>query len=131
MDSCLSNYRQLLTVQHSYYHYTYDLEDTAAFFRLFDDLMAQWRRHLSSNRFMEIRYEDIVHDQENQTRRLLDFCDLDWDEACLRFHENEAPVATASSVQVRQPLYSGSIGRWKRYGDKLDKLREALGELAD
>lgn len=131
MDSCLSNYRQLLTAQHSYYHYTYDLEDTAAFFRLFDELMTQWRRHLPADRFMEVRYEDIVHDQENQTRRLLEFCDLGWEEACLRFHENEAPVATASSVQVRQPLYSGSIGRWKRYGDKLEKLRKALGELAD
>ena len=131
MDSCLSNYRQLLTVQHSYYHYTYDLADTAAFYRQFDDLMACWREHLPADRFMEVRYEDIIHDQEGETRRLLEFCGLDWEEACLRFHENEAPVSTASSVQVRQPLYSNSIGRWKRYGKKLDTLREALGDLAD
>jgi tetratricopeptide (TPR) repeat protein len=131
MDSCLSNYRQLLTVQHSYYHYTYDLEETARFYRHFDGLMACWRKNLPADRFMEIRYEDIIHNQENETRRLLKFCDLDWEEACLRFHENEAPVSTASSVQVRQPLYSNSIGRWKRYGKKLDNLKEALGELAD
>ncbi|MGB5449001.1 MAG: hypothetical protein WBM80_08755, partial [Woeseiaceae bacterium] len=72
--------------------------------------------------------EDIVRDQENQTRRLLDFCDLSWNEACLRFHENPAPVATASSVQVRQPLYTGSIGRWKKYGDRLDSLHRRLNK---
>ena len=131
MDSCLSNYRQLLTVQDSYYRYTYDLEDTAAFYRLFEDLMVHLREHLPADRFLEIHYERIVHDQENQTRRLLDFCGLDWEEACLRFHENTAPVATASSVQVRRPLYSDSIDRWKRYGNKLDILKEALGNLAD
>lgn len=131
MDSCLSNYRQLLTVQHSYYHYTYDLNETAKFYRKFDQLMSHWREHLPKNRFLEVHYEDIVHDQENQTRRLLGFCGLDWQEACLRFHENDAPVSTASSVQVRQPLYSGSIGRWQRYGDKLDALKVALGELAE
>ena len=80
---------------------------------------------------MEIHYEDIVSDQENQTRKLLSFCGLKWDEACLRFHENTAPVDTASAVQVRTPLHSGSIGRWKKYGNKLDELRAALGELAD
>ena len=131
MDSCLSNYRQLLTVQDSYYRYTYDLEDTAAFYRLFDDLMVHLREHLPADRFLEIHYERIVHDQEKQTRRLLEFCGLDWDEACLRFHENAAPVATASSVQVRRPLYSDSIDRWKRYGNKLENLKEALGNLAD
>jgi hypothetical protein len=131
MDSCLSNYRQLLTVQDSYYRYTYDLEDTAAFYRLFDDLMVHLREHLPADRFLEIHYERIVHDQEKQTRRLLDFCGLDWDEACLRFHENTAPVATASSVQVRRPLYSDAIDRWKRYGNKLENLKKALGNLAD
>ena len=131
MDSCLSNYRQLLTVQHSYYHYTYDLNETAKFYRKFDQLMSHWRTHLPANRFMEVSYEDIVRDQENQTRRLLEFCGLEWQEACMRFHENDAPVSTASSVQVRQPLYSGSVGRWKRYGSKLDILKDALGELAD
>lgn len=131
MDSCLSNFRQLFATQYSYYNYTLDLEDTAWFYRQFDSLMTHWRTVLPSNRFMEVRYEDIVFDQENQTRRLLDFCGLDWDEACMRFHENTAPVATASSVQVRQPLYSGSIGRWKKYGDKLAGLKAALGNLAD
>lgn len=130
MDSCLSNYRQLLAVQESFYNYTFDLEDTAFFYRQFDALIAHWREHIPETHFMEVRYEDIVFDQENQTRRLLSFCGLDFEEACMRFHENAAPVATASAVQVRQPLYSGSIDRWKKYGDKLDPLQKALGDLA-
>lgn len=131
MDSCLSNYRQLFSTQYSYYNYTFDIDDTAWFYRQFDELMSHWRESLPQDRFMEVHYEDIVFDQENQTRRLLDFCRLDWDEACMRFHENAAPVSTASSVQVRQPLYSGSIGRWKKYGDKLEVLKSTLGNLAN
>ncbi|NVJ99377.1 MAG: sulfotransferase [Alphaproteobacteria bacterium] len=131
MDSCLSNYRQLFSTQFSYYNYTYDLGSIGHFYREFDSLMATWRVGLPSDRFMEIRYEDIVADQENQTRRLLGFCGLDWNEACLRFHENEAPVSTASSVQVRQPLYSGSIGRWRRYSDGLEPLQAILGDMAE
>jgi tetratricopeptide (TPR) repeat protein len=131
MDSCLSNYRQLFSTSYSYYNYTFSLDNTAAYYRAFDGLMNYWRKHLPSNRFTEIHYEDIVFDQENQTRRILEFCDLDWDENCLNFHENKSPVSTASSVQVRQPLYSGSVGRWKKYGDALNDLRDVLGDLAE
>jgi len=126
MDSCLSNYRQLLTTQQAYYAYTFSLEATAQFYGLFNDLIAHWERVLPSNRFLQIRYEDIVFDQRNQTERLLKFCDLEWKEACLNFHQNEAPVSTASSVQVRKPLYSGSIGRWQRYAGALDELEQIL-----
>jgi len=131
MDSCLSNFRQLFATKYSYYNYTFTLEDTAAYYAAFDNLMTHWRDTLPADRFMEIRYEDVIDRQERETRRLLSFCGLDWDEACLRFHENKAPVSTASSVQVRQPLYRGSIGRWKKYGDKLDELKNALGDLAE
>ena len=131
MDSCLSNYRQLLTTQHSYYDYTYSLKATAQFYRQFDQLMGHWRTSLPSNRFMEVQYEDIVFNQQATTEKLLKFCDLEWDDACLRFHENKAPVSTASSVQVRKPLYSGSIGRWKHYGDLLHELKDDLGDLAE
>lgn len=126
MDSCLSNYRQLLTTQQAYYAYTYDLLETAKFYCLFDELMAHWTKTLPEDRFMQVQYEDIVFNQLGQTQRLLEFCGLDWEEACLNFHENDAPVSTASSVQVRQPLYSGSIGRWQRYGDKLNELEHYL-----
>ncbi len=131
MDSCLSNYRQLFAFHNHNHGYNLDIEDTAAFYRGFDGLMAHWRSTLPSSRFMEVAYEDIISDQENQTRKLLSFCGLEWDAACLRFHENTAPVDTASAVQVRQPLHSESIGRWKKYGDKLDGLKTALGVLVD
>ncbi len=128
-DSCLSNFRQLFSTGFSYYNYALDIDDTADYYKAFDTLMSHWRAHLPAERFMEVRYEDIVHDQENQTRTLLSFCDLDWNEACMNFHQNAAPVSTASSVQVRQPLYSGSIDRWKKYGNKLDAMCKRLGNI--
>ena len=131
MDSCLSNFRQLFATKYSYYNYTFDLLDTAEYYKAFDTLMSHWRETLPADRFMEIRYENVIDHQERETRKLLDFCGLEWDEACMRFHENKAPVSTASSVQVRQPLYRGSIGRWKKYGNKLDDLKSALGDLAE
>lgn len=130
-DSCLSNFRQLFSTGFSYYNYALDMGDTAAYYMAFDRLMAVWRERLPADGFMEIHYEAIIQDQEAQTRRLLEFCGLDWHEGCLRFHENAAPVSTASSVQVRQPLYSSAIGRWRRYGDRLDDLRQRLGPLAE
>jgi hypothetical protein len=130
MDSCLSNFRQLFATGFSYYNYSLDLDATATYYKHFDKLLAAWRRSMPSSRYVELQYEDIIYDQENQTRKLLDFCGLSWNEACLRFHENAAPVATASSVQVRQPLYSTSIGRWKKYGDRLDSLGQSLGQVS-
>ncbi|WP_374576164.1 sulfotransferase [Phenylobacterium sp.] len=126
MDACLSNFRQLFATGFSYYNYAFDLEDVGRYYLGFDRLVAHWRDVLPADRFTEAAYEDIVADQEGQTRRLLAFCGLPWDERCLAFHENAAPVATASSVQVRQPLYSSSIGRWRRYGAGLEPLRRVL-----
>lgn len=126
MDACLSNYRQLFATGFSYYNYAYNLADIGRYYLGFDRLVGHWREALPPRRFMEVAYEDLVADQEAQTRRLLDFCGLDWDPACLDFHQNAAPVATASSVQVRQPLYTSSVGRWRRYGAGLDPLREVL-----
>ncbi|MFZ3007898.1 MAG: sulfotransferase [Phenylobacterium sp.] len=126
MDVCLSNFRQLFATTFSYYNYAFDLEDVARYYVGFDRLVAHWREVLPADRFTEIAYEDMVADQEAQTRRLLDFCDLTWDERCLSFHENTAPVATASSVQVRQPLYASSVGRWRRYGEGLAPMRRIL-----
>lgn len=126
MDACLSNYRQLFATGFSYYNYAFDLADLGRYYLAFDRLVAHWREVLPPDRFTEVGYEAIVADQEGQTRRLLDFCGLEWDRRCLAFHENEAPVATASSVQVRQPLYASSVGRWRRYGDGLAPLRRVL-----
>lgn len=126
MDTCLSNFRQMFALNTPYFDYAYDLLDTGRYYLLFDRLMAHWRRVLPG-RILEIAYEDVVGSQEPSTRRLLDFCALPWNDACLRFERNAAPVATASAVQVREPLYRGAIGRWRRYEAELAPLRELLG----
>lgn len=128
MDACLSTFRQIFGTEVRHYWYTYDLADAGTYYGIFDRLVAHWDALLPPDRFMEVQYEDIVADLEGQTRRLLAFCDLPWDPRCLDFHENDAPVATASSVQVRAPIYASSVGRWRRYGAALDPLREALEE---
>ena len=81
---------------------------------------------MPAGRFHVLDYETLVADQEGQTRALLDFCGLTFDPACLNFHENAAPVATASATQVRKPLYSSSMGRWKSYRPALDPAIEIL-----
>ena len=119
MDAVLSNYRQIFSAAAAHYWYTLDLEDIARYYLLFDQMVAFWREHLPADRFIEVSYEDIVLDLESTTRRVLSSCGLEWDARCLSFHENETPVATASSVQVRQPLYATSIGRWRRHGEAM------------
>jgi tetratricopeptide (TPR) repeat protein len=126
MDVCLSNFRQLFATGFSYYNYSYDLADVARYYVGFDRLVAHWRSVLPPDRFTEIAYEGLVASQEATTRELLAFCGLPWDPRCLAFHENAAPVATASSVQVRQPLYASSVGRWRRYGEGLAPMRDVL-----
>jgi hypothetical protein len=73
-----------------------------------------------------VRYENVVADLEAETRRLLEFCDLEWEAACLDFHKTQRAVRTASSEQVRQPIYSDSIGFWRRYAHELEPLIEVL-----
>ena len=92
---------------------------------MFDRLMSHWDEVLPG-RVLQLQYEQLVDDQEQQTRRLLAFCDLEWEDACLDFHENKAPIATASAVQARKPIYSGAVGRWKRYGDRLEPIKKQL-----
>ncbi|MGF6856334.1 hypothetical protein OKW29_005245 [Paraburkholderia sp. CI3] len=89
--------------------------------------MAHWRSVLPAGRFIEVDYEAVVDDLEGEARRLVNFLDLPWDDACLRFHENRRVVRTASLNQVRQPIYRSSKGRWKPYEAYLGPLLEALG----
>jgi tetratricopeptide (TPR) repeat protein len=125
MDSCLSNFRQLFRLDHPYYSYAYSLEDMADYFVLFEQIMAHWDS-VFPDRILHLEYERLVSKPEAQTRRLLEHCGLPWEEACLSFHENTAPVATASAAQVREPIHARSLGRWKRYGSGLDILRARL-----
>ena len=78
--------------------------------------------------WLEISYEDLIADQEGISRALVEYCGLDWDERCLRFYETQRYVSTASYDQVRQPLYSRSVGRWRHYDKHLEPLRRALAQ---
>jgi hypothetical protein len=111
----------LFSQNSTYYDYSFDLLDTGRYYLLFDRLMAYWQQKLHG-RILEIEYEAIVEQQEESTRRLLDFCGLGWHEDCLRFEENPAPVATASAVQVRAPMYRSSVRRWRHYEPQLADL---------
>lgn len=125
MDTCLSNFRQLFAQTSPYYDYSFDLLDTGRYYLLFDRLMAHWQR-VFPGRILEIDYETIVDSQEASSRRLIEFCGLPWDDACLRFEDNEAPVSTASAVQVRSPIYRSALKRWKRYESQLAGLKALL-----
>lgn len=125
MDTCLGNFRQLFAMNSSYYDYSLDILDTGRYYVLFDRLMAYWER-LLPGRILTVRYETLVREQEPSTRRILDFCGLDWQEACMRFEDNASPVSSASTLQVREPMNPGSICRWKRYAPQLALLRRLL-----
>jgi hypothetical protein len=118
MDTVLSNFRNLFATTSRYYDYSYDLLEIAAYYVRFDRLMAFWREALPG-RILELRYEELVADQEGQSRRLLAHCGLEWSDACLSFHANTAPVSTPSAAQVRRAIYSDSVARWKRHADVL------------
>ncbi len=126
-DTCLSCYLHLFLDKA---RWSYDLGELGRFYRAYDRLMQHWHEVLPGDRLLELRYEDLVAAPEAQIRRLLDFCDLDWDPACLAFHATRRAVPTPSLVQVREPVYDRSVGRWRRYADGLGPLFEALGPLA-
>lgn len=118
LDTVLANFRNLFAISSRYYDYSYDLMDIARYYVRFDRLMAFWREALPG-RILELGYEDLVADQEGETRALLAHCDLPWDEACLDFHRNTAPVSTPSAAQVRRPMYKDAVARWKAHQDVL------------
>jgi hypothetical protein len=125
LDSCLSNFRQLYGYGQPF---TYDLTDIGEYFLEYQRLMDHWHGVLPG-RVLTVQYEDVVTDFENQVRRLLEYCELPWEDACLRYHETDRPVRTASSEQVRQPVYTGSVHFWRNHEKHLGELVEVLGPL--
>lgn len=123
IDVCVSCFTKLFTSGH---HFTYDLAEIGEFYVMYDKLMRHWRNLLPPGRMLDVRYEDIVTDFEGQARRILDYCNLPWDDACLEFYANRGAVRTASLYQVRQPIYSSSVERWRRYEAHLQPLLKAL-----
>jgi len=122
LDSCLSSYRQLFARGQSF---TYDLTEIGEYFLQYQRMMDHWHEVLPG-RCLTVQYEEVVTDFENQVRRLLDYCELPWEDACVRFYETERPVRTASSEQVRQPVYSKSVNFWRNHQEHLGELIEVL-----
>lgn len=124
VDTCWSCFTKLFA--HDIPH-TYDLGELGRYYRGYEALMEHWRAALPEGVMLEVRYEDVVADLEGQARAVIAHCGLEWDPACLDFHENGRQVRTASTLQVRQPIYSSSVGRWKAYEKHLGPLLDALG----
>jgi tetratricopeptide (TPR) repeat protein len=127
LDTCLGNFRQLFALGQSYYDYAYDLLDTGRYFLAFARLMGHWQRVLPG-RIHELVYEQLVADPRGETGRLLAHCGLEWEDGCVAFERNPAAVATASAVQVREPLHARSVGRWRHYERELQPLIRLLAE---
>jgi len=123
VDTCVSCFTNYFRSGHEY---ASDLADVGRYYRLYEDLMAHWRTVIPGGLF-EVQYEELVSDKEAVTRRLLDFCNLPWEEQCLRSHAVSRPVKTLSVSQVRREVYTSSVDRWRRYADHLGPLLAALG----
>jgi tetratricopeptide (TPR) repeat protein len=130
LDTCIANFRQLFDHGSMHFDYSNDLLDIGRYYLLFDRLMQHWDRSFPG-RILQVSYEALVASPEEEIRRLLAFCGLPWDDACLRIEENTAPVATLSATQVRSPIHRGGVGRWKRYEAQLGDLRTLLGPSAN
>ena len=122
LDTCCSIYSTNFQGRHPYSH---DLVDLGHYYAEYVGLMEHWTRHLPLP-ILHVDYEALVADAEGSTREMLDFCGLKWDEDCLRFFESRRIVHTESHWQVRQPIYSTSVGRWRRFEPHLEPLRETL-----
>jgi tetratricopeptide (TPR) repeat protein len=123
---CFSNYKQLFATGQEF---TYSIEDITRYYRSYVELMRHWDEVLPG-RVLRVQHEDVVADLEASVRRLLEFCGLPFEPACLEFYKTERSVRTASSEQVRRPLYKESIEQWRHFAPWLAPLRAALGELA-
>lgn len=126
VDTCLSCFTRLFNRKQEH---TYDLAELGRYYVDYARLMVEWRKVLPDYAFLDINYEDIVADQEGQARRMLDYCGLEWNPACLDFHKTKRQIRTASVTQVRQPIYNTSVERWRKYEKFLGPLLDELGDL--
>jgi len=122
MDASFASYKQLFA---DAYPHSYDQEEMARHHARYRRLMALWNERFPG-RFFEVAYEDVARDLEPSARKLIAYLGLPWDDACLRFHSQEGAVMTASTVQVREPAHTRSIGRWRRYARQLEPMRKTL-----
>jgi tetratricopeptide (TPR) repeat protein len=119
MDTCLSCYTKLFSQGHLY---SYDLTELGQYYNCYESIMNHWRGILPPNAWLDIEYENVVQNLEAEAKRLIAYCDLHWDAACLLFNKSKRKVRTASFMQVRQPLYTSSVNRWHQFKNELAPL---------
>jgi tetratricopeptide (TPR) repeat protein len=124
MACCFSNLKQLFA---SGQEFTYSIGDIARYYRTYLDLMQHWDEVLPG-KILRVWHEDVVDDLEGNVRRILDFCGLDFEPACVEFYKSERSVRTASSEQVRQPIFREGLDQWRNYEPWLGELKDALGD---
>ncbi|MFZ5699402.1 MAG: tetratricopeptide repeat-containing sulfotransferase family protein [Pseudomonadota bacterium] len=127
VDTCVSNFTRMF---HKSQYQSYDLRELGRYYRDYLTLMTHWHAVLPAGAFYEISYEKLVTDQEAESRKLIAYCGLDWNDACLSPDKTERNVKTASVTQVRQPVYQTSVERWRVYEKFLGPLLEELGDAA-
>lgn len=125
LDACVGNYRQLFAKGKNH---AYDLCECAWYYSEYVRLMAHWDEVLPG-RVLKVQYEDVVAGIEGQTRRMLEYCELPWEDACLNYYETSRPVNTASSEQVRVPIFGDAVGYWKNYESQLGEVKEIFANL--
>ncbi len=119
VDTCVSCFSRYFALDATF---SFDLAELGRYYRAYHELMAHWRTVLPAGAMLDVSYEEVVDNLEEQARRLIDFCGLPWDDRCLSFHKTSRPIATASNVQVRRPVYRSSVERWRRYEAYLQPL---------
>lgn len=127
MAACFSSYTQLFARGQSF---TYGLSNIGRYYRNYVDMMDHWDLVLPG-KVLRVHYERVVSDIETQVRRMLDHCGLEFEEACLQFHQTQRAVRTASSEQVRQPIYTAALEHWRNYETHLNELKSALGSVLE
>ena len=127
IDNCFGCFKQLWAEGQ---HFSYDLNDLGRYYRDYQRLMAHWQK-VFPGKVYSVQYENVVDDLEGNVEKLLAYCGLPLEQACLRFHETERAVNTASSEQVRQPIYKSAVAYWKHFEAHLGPLKAALGDLAE
>ena len=122
MDTCYAIYKTLFKQA---YPFSYDLQELANYYLAYRKLMSHWHA-VFPGRILDLSYEALTADFEPQCRRLIEYCELPWEQGCLSFHHSDAPSMTASLAQVRQPVYASSVGRWQRYREELRPLEDTF-----
>jgi len=122
MAVCYAMYKTLFK---SGYPFSYELREIGRYYAAYRRLMAHWQNTMPGVIY-EVKYEDLVADQAAETRKLLEYCGLEWEDGCLAFHRNPTPSTTASAAQVRRPLYDSSVAQWRHYEARLSELKNAL-----